>query len=130
MIYSTFFLPKMQELDLHDMWFQQDGAKCHTARVTRDLLRGKFGENFISRSVPANWPPRSCDLTNLDYFLWGYVKAHVYTDKSASIDPLIETTFKYLFVRYRPKYWKEYEKIGLSGWTSRAQHLHEIIFKH
>ena len=25
--------------------------------------------------------PRSCDLTRLDYFLWGCVKAHVYTDK-------------------------------------------------
>ena len=28
------------------------------------------------------------DLTPLDYFLWAYVKAHVYTDKSASIDSL------------------------------------------
>ena len=24
----------LQELDLHDMWFQQDGATCHTACVT------------------------------------------------------------------------------------------------
>ena len=56
--------PKMQELDLHDMWFQQDGAKT------------------------VNWPPRSCDLTPLDYFLLGYAKAHVYTDKPASIDAL------------------------------------------
>jgi hypothetical protein len=41
---QLFFLPKMQELDLHDMWFQQDGATCHTARATMDLLRGEFGE--------------------------------------------------------------------------------------
>ena len=45
----NFFLPKMQELDLHDMWFQQDGATCHIARVTMSLLRGEFGEHFISR---------------------------------------------------------------------------------
>lgn len=76
----------MQELDLHDMWFEQDGATCHTTRVTMDLLRGEFGEQFISRLGPVNWPPRSCDLTPLDYFLWDYVKAHVYTDKPASID--------------------------------------------
>ena len=24
---------------------------------------------------PVNWPPRLCDLTPLDYFLWGYVQA-------------------------------------------------------
>ncbi|XP_054744546.1 uncharacterized protein LOC129248965 [Anastrepha obliqua] len=84
----NFFLPKMQELDLHDIWFQQDGATCHTARVTMDLLRGEFGEHFISRSGPVNWPPRSCDITPLDNFLWGYVKAHVYSDKPASINAL------------------------------------------
>ena len=59
-----------------------------TQYAYRDLLRGEFGEHFISRSGPVNWPPRSCDLTPLDYFLWGYVKAHVYTDKPASIDAL------------------------------------------
>ena len=59
----------MQELGLHDMWFQQNGATYHTARATMDLLRSEFGERFISRSGPVNWPPRSCDLTLLDYFL-------------------------------------------------------------
>ena len=51
----------MQELDLHDMWFEQDSATCHTARVTMGLLRGEFSEHLISRSGPVNWPPRSCD---------------------------------------------------------------------
>ena len=92
---SHFFLPKMQELDLYDMWFQQDGAICHTARVTMDLLSGEFGEHFISRSGP-----RSCDLTPLDYFLWGYVKDHVYTDKPASIYAL-EDNFE-AFIRVIP----------------------------
>ena len=64
--------------------------RCHTARVTLDLLPGKFGEHFLSRSAMVNWPPRSYDLTPLDYFLWGYVKAHVHTDKSASIDALAD----------------------------------------
>ena len=54
------------------------------------LLRGEFVEHFISHSRPVNWPPRSCDLTPLDYFLYGYVIAHVCTDKPASIDVLEE----------------------------------------
>ena len=70
------FCPKYQEFDLHDMWFPQDGATCHTARATMDLLRGEFGDHLISRSGPFNWPPRSCDLTPLDYFLWGHVKVY------------------------------------------------------
>ena len=50
-------LPKMQEFDLHDMWFQQDGAICPTARVRMDLLKDEIGEHFISHSGPVNWPP-------------------------------------------------------------------------
>ena len=49
-----------------------------------DFLRGEFGKHFISSSGAINWPPRS----PFDYFLWGFVKAHVYTDKPASIDAL------------------------------------------
>ncbi|GFU09823.1 hypothetical protein TNCV_1292131 [Trichonephila clavipes] len=43
-----------------------------------DLLKDTFGDRLISRFGPVNWPPRSCDLTPLDYFLWGYVKSLVF----------------------------------------------------
>ena len=71
-----------------NMWFQQDGATCHTARLTMDLLRGEFGEHFISQSGPTNWPPRSCNITPLDSFLWRYVKCQVFRNKPATIDAL------------------------------------------
>ena len=71
-----------------DIWFQQDGATWHTARITIDLLRGEFDEHFILYSRAISWQPRSCDLTPLDYFLCRYVKAHVYVDKPASNDAL------------------------------------------
>ena len=82
------FLLKIQDLDLIDIGFKQDSATCHRARVTMDLLRAEFGEYFISRLGPVNWPSRSCDLTPLVYFLWVHVKVHVYKDKTASIDAL------------------------------------------
>jgi len=68
--------------------FQQDDAPCHTAGVTMELLREQFGESLISRNGVHNWPPRSCDLTPLDYFLWGYVKSRVYGNKPKTIDEL------------------------------------------
>ena len=70
------------------------------------------------------------DLTPLDYFLWAYVKAHVYTDKTASIDSLEDNIEA--FIREIPA--EMLERV-CQNWMAhlkriRAQHLHEIIFKH
>ena len=104
-----------------------------TQHVTRDLFRGEFGEHFISRSGPSSYPSRSCNFSPLDYFLWGHVKAYVYTDKPASIDALEDSIEA--FIREIPA--EMLERV-CQNWTkrmdhlerSRAQHLHEMIFKH
>ncbi|GFT96235.1 putative transposable element [Trichonephila clavipes] len=70
---TNFFIPELNNHNVQELWFQQDGATCHTARATIDLLKNTFGDRLISRFGPVNWTPRSCDLTPLDYFLWGYV---------------------------------------------------------
>ncbi|GFU61092.1 putative LOC100569746 [Trichonephila clavipes] len=72
---TNFFIPELNNHDVQELWFQQDGATCHTARATIDLLKDTFGDRLILRFGPVNWPPRSCDLTPLYYFLWGYVKS-------------------------------------------------------
>ncbi|GFT28838.1 putative LOC100569746 [Trichonephila clavipes] len=74
---TNFFIPELNNHDVQELWFQQNGATCHTARAPIDLLKDTFGDRLISRFGPVNWPPRSCDLTPLDYFLWGYVKSLV-----------------------------------------------------
>ncbi|GFU05449.1 uncharacterized protein TNCV_3290961 [Trichonephila clavipes] len=66
---TNFFIPELNNHDVQELWFQQDDATCHTARATIDLLKDTFGDRLISRFGPVNWPPRSCDLTPLDYFL-------------------------------------------------------------
>lgn len=129
---TNFLLPKMEELNLVDMWFQQDGATCHTARDSMAILRENFGEQFISRNGPVSWPPRSCDLTPLDYFLWGYVKSKVYRNKPATIPALEDNISEE--IRAIPA--EMLEKVA-QNWTfrmdhlrrSRGQHLNEIIFK-
>ncbi|GFT27888.1 uncharacterized protein TNCV_10941 [Trichonephila clavipes] len=70
---TNFFIPELNNQDVQELWFQQDGATCHTVRAAIDLLKDTFDDRLISRFGPVNWPPRSCDLTPLDYFLWGYV---------------------------------------------------------
>ena len=85
---KDYLWPELDELDINDMWFQPDGATSHTARVTIDLLKGKFGERVISRNGPVKWPPRSCDLTPLDFFLWGLIKSLVYANKPVTLEDL------------------------------------------
>ncbi|GFT76815.1 uncharacterized protein TNCV_1419451 [Trichonephila clavipes] len=80
--------PPTENEGFKELWFQQDGATCHTARASIDLLKDTFGDRLISRFGPVNWPTRSCDLTPLDYFLWGYVKSSVYADKPQTLDHL------------------------------------------
>lgn len=49
----TFFLPKMEEFVLVDMWFQPDGGTYHTACDTTNLLNSELGEQLIWRFEPS-----------------------------------------------------------------------------
>lgn len=58
--------------------FQQDGAPPHYSNAVRTYLNETFPARWIGRRGPIEWPPRSPDLTPLDFFLWGYIKTIVY----------------------------------------------------
>ena len=47
-----------------------------------------FPERWIGRGGPIHWPPRSPDITPLDFFLWGFVKDNVYMRRVSNIDDL------------------------------------------
>ncbi|GFV89999.1 putative LOC100569746 [Trichonephila clavipes] len=129
---TNFFIPELNNYDVQELWFQQDGATCHTARATIDLLKDTFGDHLISRFGPVNWPPRSCDLTPLDYFLWDYVKSLVYADKPQTLDHLEDNICR-VIADIRPQM---LEKV-IENWTSRLDYIRasrdspmtEIIFK-
>ncbi|GFV86585.1 uncharacterized protein TNCV_4184401 [Trichonephila clavipes] len=115
---TNFFIPELNNHDVQELWFQQDGATCHTARATIDLLKDTFGDRLISRFGPVNWPSRSCDLTLLDYFLWGYVKSLVYADKPQTLDHL-EDNIRRVIADRRPQM---LEKV-IENWTSRLDYI-------
>ena len=68
---NEFLFTKIEEKDIGNICFQQNGASCHTDEATLDVLRFVFEDRSISRRADVVWPPRSCDLTPLDYYLWG-----------------------------------------------------------
>ncbi|GFU19841.1 uncharacterized protein TNCV_4283681 [Trichonephila clavipes] len=131
-IITNLFIPELNNHDVQELWFQEDGATCHTARATIDLLKDMFGDRLISRFGPVNWPSRSCDLTPLDYFLWGYVNSLVYADKPQTLDPL-EDNIRRVIADVRRQM---LEKV-IENWTSRLDYIRashdspmpEIIFK-
>uniref|UniRef100_A0A914Z2X2 Transposase n=1 Tax=Panagrolaimus superbus TaxID=310955 RepID=A0A914Z2X2_9BILA len=52
--------------------FQQDGAPPHWTLAVRAWLDATFPNRWIGRDSPIMaWPPRSPDLTPMDYFFWG-----------------------------------------------------------
>ncbi|GFS76579.1 putative transposable element [Trichonephila clavipes] len=129
---TNFFIPELNNHGVQELWFQQDVATCPTARATIDLLKDTFGDCLISHFGPVNWPSRSCDLTPLDYFLWGYVKSLIYADKQQTLDHLTDN-IRRVIADIRPQM---LEKV-IENWTSRldyirdsrGSHMPEIIFK-
>ena len=65
-----------------NLLFQQDGAPPHWALHVRDWLNNNLADRWIGRGGPNDrnitWPPRSPDLTPLDFYLWGHIKSLVY----------------------------------------------------
>ena len=48
---NEFLFTKIKEQDIGNIWFQQDGATCHTAEATLDVLCPVFEDRIISRPV-------------------------------------------------------------------------------
>lgn len=44
----------------------------------RAYLSRKFGGQWIGRGGSVSWPPRSPDLSPIDFFIWGAMKNIVY----------------------------------------------------
>lgn len=128
---TEYFWPAIEDKDVDDMWFQQDGATCHTTRPNMAELRTKFHGRIISRFGDANWPSRSCDLSPLDFFLWGYTKDKVYTNNPQTLEQL-KDNIREVIAAVQPamckkvieNYVKRIEvcKAALGG------HLNDIIF--
>lgn len=69
--------------------FQQDGAPPHFALPVRQFLNETFPNRWIGRrGSMMEWPPRSPDLSPLDFFLWGYLKTKIYATQPESLEDL------------------------------------------
>ena len=77
MLYE-FLFTKIEEEDIDNNWFQQDGATCHTAEAILDILLPVF-EDCISRRANVVGPVRRCDFTIVA------LKASMFSDVTITI---------------------------------------------
>ncbi|XP_023725909.1 uncharacterized protein LOC111874552 [Cryptotermes secundus] len=76
---QEFLIPQLDEDDQEGrIHFQQDGAPPHYLGEVHEYLNARFPGRWIGRAAPIAWPPRSPDLTPLEFFLWGFVKDRVF----------------------------------------------------
>ena len=62
---NEFLFKKIEEEDIGNIKFQQDGATCYTAKATLDVLRPIFEDRIISRRADVVCPPRGCVGRNM-----------------------------------------------------------------
>lgn len=70
------------------LWLQLDGAPCHNAVIVQNYLNFEFGGRWMGTYGPLQFPPRSPDLTPMDFFLWGALKNSVYKTKPNNVEHL------------------------------------------
>lgn len=76
--------------EARNLFFQQDGAPSHNIRAVSDLLNMNFGSNWIGCNGPVRWPPRSPDLSPLDFFFWGHIKNLLYRRTNNNMQELTQ----------------------------------------
>ncbi|XP_050307516.1 uncharacterized protein LOC126744202 [Anthonomus grandis grandis] len=70
--------------------FQNDGCPAHWRLTVREYLDNVFPNSWIGRDGPIAWPPRSPDLTTLDFYVWERAKELVYATEVPTREVLIQ----------------------------------------
>jgi len=97
-VYSEFLeetLPTLLDDIPLNIWpniiYQQDSHPAHTSVLARAILNRRFMHRWIGiHSDFQEWPPRSPDLTPMDFFVWGYIRDQVYQTLPHNRGDLIE----------------------------------------
>lgn len=126
---ETFAYPILNTIN--NVIFQQDGAPPHWARVVRQSLNQTFPDRWIGRDGPTAWPPRSPDITPLDFFFWGYVKERVFQEPIQDVDELkrrITTVIRTVNNEMLFNTWEQLHK--RLQWLAKNRGGHVEVYRH
>lgn len=129
-------VPRMREiaaesnLPFNQAFFQQDGAPPHYSLIARNFLSLVFPGRWIGRRGSIEWPPRSPDLTPLDFWLWGHLKTVVYNTKPADLMDLrtrIETACQQITPEQIGNVYKEAEQRLYFCMEVNGEHIEHLL---
>ena len=106
------FVNHLEDEELSTGYFQQDVATSHTSHANVAEIQSFFGDRVTSKEL---WPPRSPDLTQPDYLLWGYLKGRVYRNKPRTIDALKANITEEIQGSGSGRTGKDFSKYGAPG---------------
>ena len=82
-------VPQLQtKSNFDEFFFQQDGAPPHYALRVRDYRNKVSSQRWFGGRGSIEWPPRSPDLTPMDFFFWGVVKNKMYEKNPKTVNEL------------------------------------------
>lgn len=133
---ETYLQHRLEEMaedhNLEDVWFQQDGATAHTARISLGVLKQMFPGRLVSLRGDIGWPARSPDLSMCDFFLWGYLKDKVFRHRPHIIEDLkqkITEEVEAIPVETCRKSYESFRDRLQQCIDADGRHLGDIIFK-
>jgi hypothetical protein len=65
-------------------------CSCALKHQVREFLDQLFPGHWTGRRGPVEWSARSPDLTPLDFYFWGHLKAQVYAEKIRNVEHLFQ----------------------------------------
>lgn len=84
------YLENLPLAEHRNIFYQHDGAPPHNAYLVNNYLQETFYDQWIASNGPFLWPPRSPDLSVLDYFIWGTIKNKVYESPLTTIEDCMQ----------------------------------------
>lgn len=75
-------------------YFQHDGCPAHSTLRVCEWLNQHFQGRWIANAGPILWPPRSPDLTIMDFFFWGRIKQIVYSERIPNDEEVLKNRIR------------------------------------
>jgi len=88
--FETDYLDNLPLAVRRNLFYQHDGAPPHGGYLIDNFLQNAFDDRWIANNGPFLWPPRSPDLSSLDFCIWGTIKDRVYDTPPTTMEDCMQ----------------------------------------
>ena len=90
--YIQLLINVFPEMEFQNSFLMQDGAGIHTSKEAVEWINWLWEDRWIGLKSPRlEFPPKSMDLTPMDFSFWSYIKRKISARKLDSIEELLNS---------------------------------------